>query len=143
MGPAAQERPKPARCIRWPEEAEKARTVLDEADDRDGHENGQGQRYTNEDVYQSNHGEIALKRHDGEVYLIVDDSIYVRMPIVDGLPPTVTYGLGYSPDGCGDLYAGTECGAWRWDRDREEWENIMSNVAPITIYWSVEAVQSA
>ncbi len=38
--------------------------------------NAQGQRYVNEDVYQSNHGEIALKRQQGEVYLIVDDSIY-------------------------------------------------------------------
>jgi succinate dehydrogenase/fumarate reductase flavoprotein subunit len=39
-----------------------------------------GHRYTNEDVYQSNHGELALLRHDGEVYLIVDDSIYVPNP---------------------------------------------------------------
>lgn len=42
--------------------------------------NGKGQRYVNEDVYQSNHGEIALKRQDGEVYLIVDDSIYREPP---------------------------------------------------------------
>ena len=38
--------------------------------------NPQGQRYINEDVYQSNHGEIALKRQSGNVYLIIDDSIY-------------------------------------------------------------------
>jgi 3-oxo-5alpha-steroid 4-dehydrogenase len=42
--------------------------------------NGQGHRYTNEDVYQSNHGELALLRQGGEVYLIVDDSIYVPTP---------------------------------------------------------------
>jgi succinate dehydrogenase/fumarate reductase flavoprotein subunit len=42
--------------------------------------NGKGQRYINEDVYQSLHGEIALLRQDGEVYLIVDDSIYVPNP---------------------------------------------------------------
>jgi succinate dehydrogenase/fumarate reductase flavoprotein subunit len=42
--------------------------------------NGQGHRYTNEDVYQSNHGEIALLRQGGEVYLIVDDSIYEPNP---------------------------------------------------------------
>jgi 3-oxo-5alpha-steroid 4-dehydrogenase len=38
--------------------------------------NAQGQRYVNEDVYQSLHGEIALRRQDGQVYLIVDDSLY-------------------------------------------------------------------
>ena len=38
--------------------------------------NARGERYVNEDVYQSNHGEIALRRQGGEVYLIVDDAIY-------------------------------------------------------------------
>ncbi len=42
--------------------------------------NTRGQRYVNEDVYQSNHGEIALKKQDGQVYLIVDDSIYEPVP---------------------------------------------------------------
>lgn len=42
--------------------------------------NGQGHRYTNEDVYQSNHGELALRAQHGEVYLIVDDSIYLPNP---------------------------------------------------------------
>lgn len=42
--------------------------------------NGQGQRYINEDVYQSLHGEVALLRQNGEVYLIVDDSIYQPNP---------------------------------------------------------------
>lgn len=61
-------------------------------------------------------------------------------PIVNGLPQTVVYDLCFAPDGSGDVYAGTESGAWRWDRATDTWENIMSNVAPITIYWSVEAV---
>jgi len=38
--------------------------------------NAQGQRYVNEDVYQSLHGEIALRRQGGQVWLVVDDSIY-------------------------------------------------------------------
>jgi len=38
--------------------------------------NAQGQRYVNEDVYQTNHGQIALLEQKGQVYLIVDDSIY-------------------------------------------------------------------
>ncbi|MCH2173722.1 FAD-dependent oxidoreductase [Myxococcota bacterium] len=42
--------------------------------------NGRGQRYVNEDVYQSLHGEIALLRQDGDVYLIVDDTIYEPNP---------------------------------------------------------------
>ena len=42
--------------------------------------NGQGQRYINEDVYQSLHGEVSLLRQDGQVFLIVDDSIYMPNP---------------------------------------------------------------
>ena len=61
-------------------------------------------------------------------------------PITSGLPQTVVYDLTYAPDGSGDLYAGTESGAWHWDRQSSSWENIMANEAPITTYWSVEAV---
>ena len=38
--------------------------------------NAQGQRYVNEDLYQSNHGGVALQRQNGQVYLIVDNEIY-------------------------------------------------------------------
>jgi len=38
--------------------------------------NAQGQRYVNEDVYQTNHGQIALMQQKGQVYLIVDDEIF-------------------------------------------------------------------
>ena len=38
--------------------------------------NAQGQRYINEDVYQTVHGEVAYLRQNGEVYLIVDDKIF-------------------------------------------------------------------
>ncbi len=57
-----------------------------------------------------------------------------------GLPPTLVYALVYAEDGSGDLYAGTEMGAWRWDRGTASWENVMGNAAPITIYWSAEVV---
>ena len=40
--------------------------------------NAQGQRYQNEDVYQSLSGEHALLRQDGRVWLIVDDAIFAR-----------------------------------------------------------------
>lgn len=57
-----------------------------------------------------------------------------------GLPSTLTYGLAYAADGSGDVYAATEAGAYRWDRSAETWENVMGLEAPITLYWSVEAV---
>ena len=40
--------------------------------------NKRGQRFVNEDVYQSLAGEHALLRQDGEVYLIVDDAHFER-----------------------------------------------------------------
>jgi hypothetical protein len=57
-----------------------------------------------------------------------------------GLPPTLVYSLVYAEDGSGDLYAGAEAGAYRWDRSTGLWENIMSGDSPLTIYWSAEVV---
>ena len=57
-----------------------------------------------------------------------------------GLPSTLVYGLAYAGDGSGDVYAATEAGAYCWSRATETWENIMGTEAPITLYWSVEAV---
>ncbi len=45
--------------------------------------NRQGQRFINEDAYQTDVGEAALRSHDGHVFLIVDDEIYERP-----FPPT-------------------------------------------------------
>ena len=56
------------------------------------------------------------------------------------LPATLVYALAYAEDGSGDLYAGTQTGAYRWDRSTGLWSNIMGNDAPTTIYWSVESV---
>jgi hypothetical protein len=58
-----------------------------------------------------------------------------------GLPSTLVYDVTYAPDGSGDLYAATEAGAYRWDRISGQWANIMGIEAPLTTYWSVEAVQ--
>jgi 3-oxo-5alpha-steroid 4-dehydrogenase len=38
----------------------------------------QGQRFINEDAYQSDVGEAALRTQDGQVYLILDDELYER-----------------------------------------------------------------
>jgi succinate dehydrogenase/fumarate reductase flavoprotein subunit len=40
--------------------------------------NRQGQRFINEDAYQTEVGSAALRSQDGEVYLLVDDEIYER-----------------------------------------------------------------
>ena len=40
--------------------------------------NKQGQRYCNEDLYQSDHGELAIRRQNGEIFCIVDDTTFVR-----------------------------------------------------------------
>jgi len=57
-----------------------------------------------------------------------------------GLPSTLVYDLAYAWDGSGDVYAAAEAGAFRWSPSTGVWENIMSNEAPLTLYWSVEAV---
>ena len=40
--------------------------------------NAQGQRFIHEDAYQTDVGEVALRAHDGQVHLIVDEEIYAR-----------------------------------------------------------------
>jgi 3-oxo-5alpha-steroid 4-dehydrogenase len=37
-----------------------------------------GQRFVNEDAYQTEVGELALRAHDGQVFLILDEEIYAR-----------------------------------------------------------------
>lgn len=61
-------------------------------------------------------------------------------PIVSGLPATLVYALVYAEDGSGDVYAGTETGAYRFQRASGTWLSIMEPGTPITIYWSAESV---
>jgi hypothetical protein len=60
-------------------------------------------------------------------------------PWSDGLPNTLVYCLAEAEDGSGTLVAGTETSAYRRDA-AGAWVDITSNSAPVTIYWSVEAV---
>ena len=53
--------------------------------------NRQGQRFVNEDAYQTVVGEAALRSQGGEVFLIVDDDIYERP-----FPPTEIAAVGES-----------------------------------------------
>jgi photosystem II stability/assembly factor-like uncharacterized protein len=61
-------------------------------------------------------------------------------PYSTGLPPTLVYCLGESPDGRGTLFCGTETAAYSRADGAASWTDITSPYAPITIYWSVEAL---
>jgi hypothetical protein len=58
----------------------------------------------------------------------------------DGLPDTLVYCLGEAPDGGGSIFAGTETAAYRRRAGAAQWEDITGNQAPVTTYWSVEAL---
>jgi len=63
-------------------------------------------------------------------------------PFDDGLPPTLVYALAEDPDEPGTLFCGTETAAYRRAAGAGSWVDITLNDAPVTIYWSVEAVES-
>jgi hypothetical protein len=59
-----------------------------------------------------------------------------------GLPNTLVYSLAEHPQAPGTLFAGTETAAWRRDPSGN-WIDITSNQAPVTVYWSAEALPGA
>jgi MYXO-CTERM domain-containing protein len=61
-------------------------------------------------------------------------------PLDEGLPDTLVYGLVEARDGSGRLFAGTETAAYLFDPETELWSDITSNDAPVTTYWTVEAL---
>ena len=61
-------------------------------------------------------------------------------PYASGLPDTLVYALVEAPDGSGTLFAGTESAAYHRDADGAAWEDITGADAPVTIYWSAEAL---
>ncbi len=73
------------------------------------------------------------------VYRSTDGGVSFQ-PYSTGLPPTLVYCLGESPDGRGTLFCGTETSAYSRDAGAPAWVDITGAQAPITIYWSVEAV---
>jgi photosystem II stability/assembly factor-like uncharacterized protein len=76
-------------------------------------------------------------------------------PVGTGLPSTLVYDLAFQNlDGAavtGDVYrtgidvvyAATESGPFRLDPVTDRWEDISGSEAPLTLYWSVEAVPAA
>ena len=62
-------------------------------------------------------------------------------PWSDGIDDTLVYSLGEAPDGSGTLVAGTQQTVYRRDAGDTEWAEAIGSDAPVTIYWSVEALQ--
>lgn len=61
----------------------------------------------------------------------------------DGLPSTLVYMLTFEGTGSGKVYAATEAGPYRMDPATDTWEYIGGAMAPLTTYWSCEAVPAA
>jgi hypothetical protein len=60
----------------------------------------------------------------------------------DGLPSTMVYCLCEAPDGSGTVFVGTETGVYRRDKGSgTQWEEITGVDAPVTTYWTCEALQ--
>jgi len=62
-------------------------------------------------------------------------------PWSDGIEDTMVYSLGEAPDGSGILVAGTQQTVYRRDPGDTEWAEAIGTDAPVTVYWSVEALQ--
>lgn len=69
-----------------------------------------------------------------------DDGGQTFTPWSEGLPDTLVYCLCEAPDDSGRLLAGTETSAYLRGPDDAAWVDITDTVAPITIYWSCEAL---
>ena len=83
-----------------------------------------GSGYSNPPVYRTENGGRSWKKWS------------------EGLPDTLVYCLCEAPDGSGILFAGTETSAYRRDPGASEWVDITGNQAPVTIYWSCEALDN-
>ncbi|MDP7063058.1 MAG: hypothetical protein QF489_09040 [Planctomycetota bacterium] len=59
-----------------------------------------------------------------------------------GLPSTLIYGMCEAPDQSGYMYAAGQSGAYEYDPSTQTWASILGAEAPLTTYWSVEAVPS-
>ena len=76
------------------------------------------------------------------VYRTVDGGVSWE-PVGDGLPSTMVYEISFEGTGSGLLYAATEAGPYRFDPAIDTWSYIGGAEAPLTTFWSVEAVPAA
>jgi photosystem II stability/assembly factor-like uncharacterized protein len=61
-------------------------------------------------------------------------------PVGDGLPGTLVYDLAWEGPGSSIVFAATEAGPYRLDPGTDTWEYLGGSVAPLTTYWTVEAI---
>lgn len=61
-------------------------------------------------------------------------------PWSEGIESTLVYSMAEARDGSGTLVVGTETTVYRRDRDSDAWYEVTGAQAPVTIYWSVEAL---
>lgn len=80
--------------------------------------------------------------YDGDAVYMTTDGGQSWEGWGDGLPSTLVYDLAMTTDGSRRIFAGTETSAWVRGPDDDAWTDVTSGAAPITIYWSVEAVQT-
>lgn len=78
--------------------------------------------------------------YDNPAVLRTTDGGATWEPWGQGLPPTLVYALCEAPDGSGAMFAGTETSAYMRAVDGEAWVDITRGDAPITTYWSCEAL---
>lgn len=96
---------------------------------------------------------VASSKHLNEVWIA--GSGYSNVPVMYsgnggtsfydksvGLPSTLIYGMCEAPDQSGHMYAAGQSGAYEYDPVTQTWSNLLGAEAPITTYWSVEAVPS-
>ena len=81
-----------------------------------------GAGYSNPSVYRSTDG--------GAVFSALGQA----------MPSTIFYDLAGDPVGSGDLFAATESGPYKYEADLDTWTSILGTDAPMTTYWSVEAL---
>lgn len=58
----------------------------------------------------------------------------------NGLPNTLIYDMCEAADGSREMYAAGQSGAYEYDGQSQTWSLILGAEAPLTTYWSVEAV---
>jgi hypothetical protein len=72
------------------------------------------------------------------VYRSTDGGVTFE-PFATGLPQTLVFDLAlHAPTG--DLFAAAESGPYRWTAASGRWASLLDGEAPMTTYWSVEAL---
>jgi photosystem II stability/assembly factor-like uncharacterized protein len=85
---------------------------------------------------------VAGSGYSTDPVFLTTDGGTTWLPEREGLPSTLVYCMAEAPDGSGDKFCGSENGAWIYDSDTRTWSDLLGTDAPITTYWTCEAVPS-